>query len=333
MINCRWKWIVGALLFCSLQCSGFDGWKFAAAQPSADSSSKEGQYSSEQIQKWINDLESHSYALREKSSRMLYNAGTQAIGPLVKAAEGDRLETANRAIRVLTELSHSKDRILSLKVLEHLSGLNKYPLVRSDADSHLAKLRFKASLAKLQKLKCNLGYMPYSDGEQQLVSIQIGPDWRGGDQGLRYVRDLRTLYLVSIHSAPITDQGVLHLKFLRGLERIELYGTKVTQAAVTELRKALPNTEIDVRGNAKLGIAGQRHLDGAIILQVVVGSSAMKAGIQVGDVITHADGVQVKDFDELTQIIGKKSLGDQLKVELNRDNQKIKMEIELGQWK
>ena len=66
---------------------------------------------------------------------------------------------------------------------------------------------------------------------------------------------------------------------------------------------------------------------------VQAGSAAEKAGLQPGDFITHFEGTPVADFDSLTKLISEKYGGDTVKLEVRRDNEMIKKEVKLGQWK
>lgn len=61
--------------------------------------------------------------------------------------------------------------------------------------------------------------------------------------------------------------------------------------------------------------------EGAYIRNVVEGSSAQKAGIEAGDVITKIDNTDLRaDRMELAQIIGKKKVGDTLKLSVWRED-------------
>jgi serine protease Do len=61
---------------------------------------------------------------------------------------------------------------------------------------------------------------------------------------------------------------------------------------------------------------------GAYVREVVKGSPAEKAGIQIGDVITEIDGQAVNDVDNTSvqKYIGSKKVGDTIKIKLYRDS-------------
>jgi Do/DeqQ family serine protease len=60
-------------------------------------------------------------------------------------------------------------------------------------------------------------------------------------------------------------------------------------------------------------------VQGALVSQVVDGSSAEKAGIKAGDVVTAVNGRQVKDAAGLRNMIGLLSIGEKVDVALLRD--------------
>jgi Do/DeqQ family serine protease len=64
---------------------------------------------------------------------------------------------------------------------------------------------------------------------------------------------------------------------------------------------------------------------GALVSQVVDGSSAEKAGIHTGDVITSVNGQPVKSNSELRNSIGLMRVGDKVEIGLLRDGKPIKV--------
>jgi serine protease Do len=67
---------------------------------------------------------------------------------------------------------------------------------------------------------------------------------------------------------------------------------------------------------------------GAYVVEVVPNSAAADAGLQVGDIITQFDGKSVKDND-VSKIINSKKIGDKVKVEYWRKDQKKTAELTL----
>lgn len=83
----------------------------------------------------------------------------------------------------------------------------------------------------------------------------------------------------------------------------------------------------------RLGLAG------VVVLDVVAGSPAEKAGIQglgrtaagltLGDVIVGIDGKAIQDYDDLYNTLDGRKAGERVKVELVRGNARVSVEVEL----
>ena len=60
-------------------------------------------------------------------------------------------------------------------------------------------------------------------------------------------------------------------------------------------------------------------------------SAAEKAGIKPGDVIIEAEGKSIKTMDELNEIKNSHSIGDELKLVVNREGKKVDITVTLGE--
>ena len=72
-------------------------------------------------------------------------------------------------------------------------------------------------------------------------------------------------------------------------------------------------------------------VEGVYVSSVEQFSSAERAGIKIGDVITAIDGTNVKTMDELNDIKNKHSIGDKVKLTIYRDGKTQEIEITLGE--
>ncbi len=70
---------------------------------------------------------------------------------------------------------------------------------------------------------------------------------------------------------------------------------------------------------------------GELVRQVVPGSAADKAGIEVGDIISDFDGQKLTDENTLTNIIRSKKVGDQVRLKVYRENKSLDLTITLGE--
>ena len=72
-------------------------------------------------------------------------------------------------------------------------------------------------------------------------------------------------------------------------------------------------------------------VEGIYVYSVEEYSAAEKAGIKVGDIITSADGTEVKTMDELNEIKNKHSIGDKMTLKIYRDGKTQDIQITLGE--
>ena len=69
----------------------------------------------------------------------------------------------------------------------------------------------------------------------------------------------------------------------------------------------------------------------AQVRQVIDDSAADKAGVRTGDIIAGIDGVELEDYLLLRTTIGNKAPGDQVLLDIIRDNNRIQLEVVLGE--
>jgi S1-C subfamily serine protease len=82
-----------------------------------------------------------------------------------------------------------------------------------------------------------------------------------------------------------------------------------------------------------LGVATRDATEGqqgAEVLEVVSGSSAEQAGLQVGDVITAVDGSSVTSTSDLTQRVRGHESGDQVTITYSRGGNSAETQVTLG---
>jgi predicted metalloprotease with PDZ domain len=160
-------------------------------------------------------------------------------------------------------------------------------------------------------------YLSMSTGRRGLEVI-LDTQWKGSAEDLRLLPRLRNLRQVGIHGRKVDEATLALLGRLRGLETIQLYATGVSDEAVAVLAARFPQAEIDVRKGGKLGVGGQRMVGPCQITQVVAGSAADRAGLQIGDVVLSMDGVPVKNFEGLTDVVALHGPGDSIEMEIER---------------
>jgi membrane-associated protease RseP (regulator of RpoE activity) len=258
---------------------------------------------------------------------------------LAAAGKSDKLEVSTRAIGVLSRFLQANDAQTELAAetaLEEIAS-GRVSSSASHAESALAGYRGsrqERAIAKLRQLGAEANSITLSSGEIAPVRIAIGEGWRGTADDLASLKRISSLQALSIY-VKTGDEAVKHIAPLRSLGTLELYGTGISDEGVKQIAAALPAARIDRRKGGMLGVAGLPGVvgGGCLVNGVQAGSAAERAGLQPGDVITHFEGKAVDDFDSLTKLISEKSGGDTIKVDIRRDNETLKKEVKLGQWK
>lgn len=71
---------------------------------------------------------------------------------------------------------------------------------------------------------------------------------------------------------------------------------------------------------------------GAAIASVTEGSPAEQAGLQANDIIVAVNGTEISGSSELVSIVGKASVGDNLKLTVYRSGDTIELSVEVGSY-
>lgn len=149
---------------------------------------------------------------------------------------------------------------------------------------------------------------------------------------LRDLAKLDRLQHLSVLYSPIDDGAIESLKLLPQLADVRLFGTEMTKEGAAKLQQALANAKIDYRHGAFLGIGCQATFRGCEVTIVHPDSSASRAGLQPGDIITRFTGEPVPDFETLTALIARHKPGETVTFEVIRGNGNEKVEVTLGEW-
>ncbi len=87
---------------------------------------------------------------------------------------------------------------------------------------------------------------------------------------------------------------------------------------------------LDVIGRPVIGVLGERETNEPRIAQVIPASPAERAGIRPGDLVKKFADEKVETFDRLKELVGRHQPGDQVTVEVLRDDQILKLQVVLG---
>jgi serine protease Do len=81
---------------------------------------------------------------------------------------------------------------------------------------------------------------------------------------------------------------------------------------------------------ALLGLTGKPHELGLEITSVYPDDPAAKAGVRVGDILVTFAAREIKDLDQLKDLVGRQRPGRRVKLQLLRDNAQVEVEVRLG---
>lgn len=87
--------------------------------------------------------------------------------------------------------------------------------------------------------------------------------------------------------------------------------------------------KFSVYNKAMLGVSVEDARPSVKIISVETGSSADKAGLRAGDIITAIDGENITDFTDLITIMAQHNVGDQIKIDYYRNKELNKLTTKL----
>jgi Leucine Rich repeat len=118
------------------------------------------------------------------------------------------------------------------------------------------------------------------------------------DRGLAYIKGLRKLRVLSIHSLyQVTDAGLIHLKDLKNLESLFLASANVSDAGLVHLQGLSELKVLDLRNNPRVDGSGFARLTGLTKLSWLLldGSGLKDAGMAKLKCLTSLRYLNVSD--------------------------------------
>lgn len=283
--------------------------------PAAPPAAASPKPSSDDIERWIQDLSAPEFAKREEATRRLIAAGPVAVDALVKEAQSGSLEAICRINTILRAwYTSGKDELIDPAevAFEQLrESKNRHVAIRADATLRQFEttIRQDRAIAEIEKLGGSVEVMTFggrfrvAPDDPKPYMVILGRTWRGGEDGLKFLRrvaGLRTLYLVQDQTTgKIVTPGI-------------------TQDSIDEVRRAIPAISIDFRGPAFLGVKALANTTLCRIDEVPDDSPAAKAKLQPGDVVVQFGDQPVNSFQDLVKHIGTKQPGDVVTLEVLR---------------
>jgi hypothetical protein len=304
----------------------------------AESTAEQSGRSAEQIAKWVADLDSNQYRVREAATQQLAAASVAAIEPLVSAANSKNPEPADRAVWILRQLGQSPDRDVALAALSGLASLRDRPAIVEQAEAALDRLREQICQEELAKLGGRLtivvDQMEFT--QVQMLRVVLDDNWHGTTDDLKGLKGLKHRNFFRLEGAAVGDAEARLFADLDHLQVLKLINTRVTPAAVDAIKAQNPAATVYMKNRALFGISGTSHtqgvIQGVVVQSVQPGTAAATAGVAPGDVITQIEGQPLPDFDRLTARIAQHAPGDEIDVQILRGDDRMTKRVKLGTW-
>lgn len=133
--------------------------------------------------------------------------------------------------------------------------------------------------------------------------------------------------VIGINTMKVSSTGVEGIGFAIPINST----TEITNELITYNKVRRPYIGVSGR-NIDEATAKKYNLTvGVYVVSVEQYSAAEKAGVQTGDVITKIDDTEIKTMDELNNIKNKHSIGDQVKLTINRNGSEKQLTLTLGE--
>ncbi len=283
----------------------------AASQPAVVPKS-----SPDEIEQWIRDLNAPEFTRREAATRNLIAAGADAAELLVKAVQTSSLESTCRITTILRAwYTSGKDELIEpaeVAFEQLVESKNRHMASRAVAvlDQYATTIRQDRAIAQIKQfggtieVSTMMGRLRIAGpDETRSFLVILGRNWRGGEEGLKYLRRV---------------SGLTQLYLLQDQTTGKIVTPGVTQDSIDELRRVLPALAVDYRGPAFLGVKTLPNIPICHIHEVPADTPADRAKLMAGDVVIGFDDKPVNSFPDLVKLIGTKQPGDVIKLEVLR---------------
>jgi len=167
------------------------------------------------------------------------------------------------------------------------------------------------------------------EGIETSASLMLGKQWRGGDDGLKVLKDVPEIWSISLDGAKITDAALQCMGELPNLSNLQVRNTAVTRQGLRKLRDQKPELQVQARGEAMMGVNADVGNSPLVLTSIFPDSGAYQAGLRQGDTIHSVDGLAIKDFADLTISIYGRKAGEKVRLEYERDGAKKTVEVTL----
>jgi hypothetical protein len=197
---------------------------------------------SEEMQRLVRELGSGDFAVRQRATAALGEAGADAIEPLAAAAASAEAEIRNRAQLILLGLARSPKKEARQRSLDSIRRLSRSADARVAFVAQVTLLRIRegaSSSAAAELARLGATIWPVQSGPPLTFHVQLGTGWTGGDERLAILADLGNVPWLSLESAQVSDAALVHVGKLNesppGLTKLFLGNSGITGSGLPAL--------------------------------------------------------------------------------------------------
>jgi hypothetical protein len=217
----------------------------------------------DEVHRWIADLASPIFTLRQAASQNLVARGAKAV-PALEAVclSSDERETVARALVVLGEILESRDAATSQRAEQSLNdlALRGEISISLQAKSTLNRWRMDLSTRTVERLK-RLGASisqptAAADGSPEVFLTIMKDDWKGTDSDLALLPNLGRIQMFRVDRASVGNEGLKFLEKCSSVKHILLEHTQVDGRGLETVARVPHLERLTIRGLATLDRQG-----------------------------------------------------------------------------
>lgn len=164
-----------------------------------------------------------------------------------------------------------------------------------------------------------------NEGSTTFTCIQTDAAINSGNSGGALVNSQGQV--IGINTLKVSSTGVEGIGFAIPINSTtDIIDQLITYKTVKRPYIGISGRDLDETTAKKYNL-----VKGVYIVSIDEYSAAEKAGLKVGDVIYEADGQSISTMNELNEIKNRHSIGDNMSLKINRDNQEKEINLTLGE--
>lgn len=197
----------------------------------------------EELRRWVDQLGSNRFSVRERASRRLIEAGPLAVEPLVDGMAANNIEARIRGLGLLRDLAmqDNDQAVVAEQAIVELGKLRGTSVAQRAADiqKSLREIRTQRAERILRRFGASLGSLEDYDEQAVLgtysVMVTLGKSWRGELRHLEYLKWMPRSLKVRLRGKSFSDEWLQRLAKIENVVGIELNRTKVSDLAFEDL--------------------------------------------------------------------------------------------------